>query len=206
VPVATAATISVCYNYGCLAEAQADYSEQQLAQVRDLIAAADSAAGERDRLALAIGWLLAWAGQQTPIAADRGGNRADDGGYGRMDCIDHATTTTRLLRLLDARGWLHFHRVLEPVRRVRYLFAVHFSAQIEEIDGRRETTAGGSPNADPARFVVDSWFRDNGQPAVVMALPDWLDGEGREETAQLSGVADRPGDGWSPSHAYEGGE
>ncbi|MEF8699038.1 MAG: hypothetical protein V5B33_06855 [Candidatus Accumulibacter sp. UW20] len=206
VPVATAATISVCYNYGCLAEAPADYSEQQLAQVRDLIAAADSAAAERDRLALAIGWLLAWAGQQTPIAADRGGNRADDGGYGRMDCIDHATTTTRLLRLFDARGWLHFHRVLEPVRRVRYLFAVHFSAQIEEIDGRRETTAGGSPNADPARFVVDSWFRDNGQPAVVMALPDWLDGEGREETAQLSGVADRPDDGWSPSHAYEGGE
>jgi hypothetical protein len=29
--------------------------------------------------------------------------------------------TTRLLRLLEARGWLRFHRVLEPVSRVLYL-------------------------------------------------------------------------------------
>jgi hypothetical protein len=94
---------------------------------------------------------------------------ADDGVHGRMDCIDHSTTTTRLLRLLENRGWLQFHRVLEPVRRIRYLFAVHFSAQIEEF--------GPVPKepqplaADPVRFVVDSWFRDNGQPAVVLPLP-----------------------------------
>jgi hypothetical protein len=86
------------------------------------------------RLSLAIGWLLGWAGEQTPIAADRGGNFADDGVYGRMDCIDHSTTTTRLLRLLESRRWLQFHRVLEPVRRVLYLFEFHYSAQIEELE------------------------------------------------------------------------
>jgi hypothetical protein len=92
------------------------------------------AAEERERLSLAIGWLLGWAGEQTPISADRGGNFADDGVFGRMDCIDHSTTTTRLLRLLESHRLAAFHRVLEPVRAVLYLFEVHYSAQIEELE------------------------------------------------------------------------
>ncbi len=187
---ASAETVRVCYNYGCLSEAEVRYAESQLARVRALLGTAQSAADERARLSVAVGWLLGWAGQQTPIAADRGGNYADDGLPGRMDCIDHSTTTTRLLQLLEARGWLHFHRVVEPVRRVRHLFAVHYSAQIEEL----ASAAGQEPAADPARHVVDSWFRDNGQPAVVIALPTWLAGEGEEERVTTV-VVGGPGEG-----------
>jgi hypothetical protein len=100
-----------------------------------------------------------------------------------MDCIDHSTSTTRLLRMIEARGWLRFHRVLDPVRRSRFLLDQHFSAAVEET---------GSAAADPAaagemlkvgeglpaaRFAVDSWFFDNGTPAVVMPLEDWLSGD-----------------------------
>jgi hypothetical protein len=195
----TAATVKVCHDYGCLIEEEAHYAADQLAQVRDLLGAAGSAAEERDRLSQAVGWLLGWAGQQTPIAADRGGNVADAGVHGRMDCIDHSTTTTRLLRLLENRGWLQFHRVLEPVRRIRYLVAVHFSAQIEALapapEERQPLAAEPDNAAEPARFVVDSWFRDNGQPAVVLPLANWLDGEGEEETERVVVVAERPGDG-----------
>jgi len=187
---ASAETVTICYNYGCQAEAEARYSAEQLAQVGALLGAAQNPADERERLAPAIGWLLGWAGQQTPIAADRGGNYADDGVFGRMDCIDHATTTTRLLQLIEQRGWLQFHQVVAPVRRVRYLFAVHFSAQIEEI---RVPAADPQATAEPARFVVDSWFRDNGQPAVVMPLANWRDGDepGGPPVTLLAG---RPGD------------
>ncbi|WP_313954140.1 hypothetical protein [Accumulibacter sp.] len=184
-PVAAAEAIKVCYNYGCQAQAEVIYSDEQLAQVRALLGSAQTAADERQKLSLVIGWLLGWAGQQTPISADRGGNWADDGVYGRMDCIDHSTTTTRLLRLLETRGWLRFHRVLEPEYRVRYLFQVHYSAQIEEV-----VPAGQASGelAEPARYVVDTWFRDNGRPAVVMTLQRWLagddeNGEGKEEAA-----------------------
>ncbi|WP_299070575.1 hypothetical protein [Accumulibacter sp.] len=188
---ARAETVRICYNYGCLAEAEAEFDEPQLARVRALLGTAASAEDERERLAVAIGWLLGWAGRQTPIAADRGGNYADDGVRGRMDCIDHSTTTTRLLRLLEARGWLRFHRVLDPVLRVRFLFDAHYSAQIEELP----EVAGDEATADAAaRHVVDSWFRDNGQPAVVLPLPRWLAGEGDvggESTRVVSG----PGEG-----------
>ncbi|WP_211203649.1 hypothetical protein [Candidatus Accumulibacter phosphatis] len=205
-PASAGETISVCYNYACLAQSQVHYVDAQLAQVQALLGAATSASDEREKLALAIGQLHGWAGRQTPIAADRGGNTADDGVYGRMDCIDHSTTTTRLLRLLEERGWLRFHRVLEPVSRVLYMFQVHYSAQIEEIaasepasdtaDVAKQAEAG----AEQARYVVDTWFRDNGRPAVVIGLQDWFDGQddgdgdaGRDEGAQPKIVLDGRG-------------
>lgn len=160
--------LSVCYNYGCLSEDEVLYSEAQLSRVQRLLDDGRSAVHERALLGVAIGWMLGWAGKQTPISADRGGNYADDGVHGRMDCIDHATTTTRLLRLYERRGWLRFHRVVEPALRTNFLIFEHYSAQIEAVESGDET----------GRYVVDSWFFDNGQPAVVMPLQGWLAGEG----------------------------
>lgn len=167
--------IEVCYNYGCLNSATVTFSRAQLAKVRDLLDDAVSAAHERELIGVAVGRMLGWAGKQSPIHADRGGNYADDGVYGRMDCIDHATTTTRLLRMLERRGWLRWHRVLEPEVRRRLLIFDHWSAVIEE--------APKAPYRDDHplsqfRYAVDSWFYDNGEPAVVLPLDAWMDWEG----------------------------
>jgi hypothetical protein len=85
-----------------------------------------------------------------------------------MDCIDHSTSTTRLLKLLEARGSLRWHQVLEPeVRNWALVFPAHWSAAIEEKTG-----------GEAQRFVVDSWFVDNGQPAVILPLAEWKEGAG----------------------------
>lgn len=170
--------VTVCYNYGCAAEATVEYGAPALARVRDLLDDAHDAAHERAQLAIAVGWLLGWAGEQSPIAADRGGNYADGGVFGRMDCIDHATTTTRLLRLLEARGWLRWHRVLEPAQRTRLVFFAHWSALIEEVARAPWRQDDLEDDVGARRFVVDSWFFDNGQPAAVLPLEAWMDGEG----------------------------
>ncbi len=167
------ALVPVCYNYGCAVEQTVAFSEQRLAGLKALLRKARSPETERDLLAVAIGRLYAWAGEQTPIWRDRGGNYDDDQGEsGRMDCIDHATTTTRFLEALAARGLLRFHRVLPPARRTRFLVGQHFSAVIEELGPVRD-----AEHPEPERYVVDSWFRDNGRPAVIMALEKWLEGE-----------------------------
>ena len=168
------ATLKVCFNYGCLAEAEVTFSAEQLAEVATLLRA-DTAAEERVRLGEAIGRLYAWAGAQSPIAADKGGNLADDAVYGRMDCIDHSTTTTRLLHLLERRGLLRFHRVLEPALRLRLVVFRHYSALIEEMQD------GGGDGEARGRFVVDSWFFDNGHAAAVMPLDAWLQREGPDD-------------------------
>jgi hypothetical protein len=204
------ARVDFCFNYGCALQAAATFDEHGLAGVRDALRRADDAAAERVEIARSVAKLYRAAGDTTPIAADRAGNLADGGAYGRMDCIDHSTNTTRLLRLLESRGWLRYHRVVAPQRRARFIFQ-HFSAAIEETGRSVAEPANVAdvpvppladyvpvllalcncpmPELQPApatqapllpggRFVVDSWFVDQGEPAVVLPLADWLNGEG----------------------------
>ncbi len=160
--------VDICYGYGCLVQVDIAYSDGQLGEIRRLLFSAVDAAGEREMLARAIGRMYAWAGQMSDIRNDRGGNLADAGVSGRMDCIDHSTSTARLLRRLEARGYLRWHRVVGvEVRNWAYLFPAHYSAVIEEKEG-----------GEAARFVVDSWFVDNGQPAVILPLDEWKKGAG----------------------------
>lgn len=160
--------VRVCHGYGCLVETDIRYTEGQLGQVRRMLLATVDAENERKALTNVIGLLYGWAGEQTDIRNDRAGNFADENVPGRMDCIDHSTSTTRLLGLLAGRGYLRWHRVLEPIaRNVATIFFVHWSAVIEEV------SAGES-----ARFAVDSWFVDNGLPAVILPLEEWKKGAG----------------------------
>ena len=67
------------------------------------------------------------------------------------------------LRLLQARGWIRFHEVQEPLRRTRFIVAVHGAARIRD---------RGTQQA----YAVDSWYFDNGQPAAILTIEDWLSG------------------------------
>lgn len=205
-----ATQVDVCFNYGCQAQATVEFSEAQLDEVAEGLATARSAEEERQRIAKAVGQLYRAAGAQSPISADRAGNFADQGVYGKMDCIDHSTTTTRLLEVLQARGLLRFHRVAPRERRTSLVLFQHFSAVVEEIQGvasaaataalslpdhvpvlmalcdcpAPEAPAESAPRqtsgeaAQGAKFVIDSWFVEQGEPAVVLPLGDWLDGDG----------------------------
>lgn len=164
VPAARGDEVTLCYNYGCYAQAQVSFDEPRLEALRALLAAANDPAAERAAVSLAIGRMYAIAGEQTPVWRDKGGNYADGGENGQMDCIDHSTNTDSFLRLLQARGWLRFHDVLEPLMRTRFIVAVHWAARIRD----RRTQRG---------YVVDAWYFDNGHPAAVFAVEEWLAGK-----------------------------
>ncbi|WP_323003285.1 hypothetical protein [Denitromonas sp.] len=207
-PVASQAAVDVpiCYNYGCVTETVVRFPEDDLRSLQRQLRAANSAAEERAIVAEVIGWMYREAGKQSPIHADRGGNFADEGVDGRMDCIDHANSTTRLLGVLEARGALRFHKLMPQARRTTVVLFQHFGAVLEEI-------APPPPPVSPAvvpdhvpvllalcdcvevlddvpvpppvaggspgaRFAVDTWFYDHGRPAVILPLAEWLDGEG----------------------------
>jgi hypothetical protein len=54
--------------------------------------------------------------------------------------------------------------VLEPLLRRRFFFADHWAARMRERETREV-------------YAVDSWFFDNGRPAAVLPLDDWLAGK-----------------------------
>jgi hypothetical protein len=162
--------IVVCYNFGCNGQTRVVFSEEQLEQIAGMLALAGGPVTERVQLSQAIGQLYRWAAEQSPIGNDRAGNLADADLVGRMDCIDHSTTTERLLHMLAARGLLRWHRVLTIQHRVRGVIFEHYAAAIEEV--------GAAQAGAPLRYVVDTWYVDNGQPAPIMPLPEWQEGEG----------------------------
>ncbi len=157
---AQAAQAELCYDYGCSHKEIVAFSNNEMHAVEQQFAGVKSPADERQAISVAVGMLLQDAGKRTPIHNDKGGNLADDGMEGRMDCIDHSHTTTALLHMLDDAHLLRFYQPLEPVERAPLLVNVHWSAQIRQKD-----------NGD--LYVVDTWFFDNGHPAVVMPLAEW---------------------------------
>lgn len=174
-------TVSVCYNWSCHSEAPVTFSDPLLAGVEKLLRGAASAEDERRRIAQALGRLYAEAARQTPIGDDRPGNRADADSPGRMDCIDHSITTTRLMRLFEAHGWLRWHRVGERAWRAPYIFNEHYAAVIEELLPPAPPASAQGDEADeeePPRYAVDSWYVLPGEAPLVLPLENWLKGEG----------------------------
>ena len=160
--------VEVCFNYGCIQQAPVVFDSMDLEPLARRVAAAADAREERAAVADAVGQLYRLAGRQSPISSDRAGNLRDAGVHGRMDCIDHSRTTTRFLRLMEARGWLQHHVVTEPARRTRFIFQ-HFSAVLEE---------RAQAESEPEAYAIDSWFVEHGEPAVIIPLADWYRGEG----------------------------
>lgn len=165
------AEIDVCYNYSCAAEGEVVFSGKQLTQLRRLLRVARNSEAERAVLARAIAQMYAWAAEQTPVGNDKAGNFADGGMPGQMDCIDHSTTTTRFLKLLEKHGWLRFHRSVDSVRRSG-IFLQHFSAAIEDL-GDGVSVSVVRTDTRSRLWVVDSWYADNGKPPLIAPIDKW---------------------------------
>ena len=160
---ASADEVSICYNYDCAVTARVDFLAIELGAIRKLLIGSKDAAGERQAISQVIGLFETAAGKQTPTWADKGRNVNDDGVDGRMDCIDESRNATTYLRLLESKGWLKYHQVLDLVIRAPLLVNDHWAARIMEKQSGLE-------------FAVDSWFLDNGQPAFIAPLEAWRHG------------------------------
>jgi len=162
---AFAEEVPICYNYGCAVMDIVDFSDAELQNIGTLFSMVPDAAEEREAIAGAIGLFETYAGQQAPTWTDKGGNANDDEGPGRMDCVDESANTTAYLRLMERFGWLRFHLVMAPVSRMHWLLYTHWSARIAEIGTGKE-------------YAVDSWFHDNGEPAVIFEMENWMERAG----------------------------
>ena len=153
--------VTICYNYDCNRTAHVRPGVDEWSTiVNQFKPAARSAVEERGMIRRAVAVLEHIAGTQTPTYRDRGRNPIVDDWPGQMDCIDESTNTKRYLDLLQERGLLRWHRVAERVYRAPHLFDQHWAGQIIELE-----------TLD--RYVVDSWFLDNGNMPYIQAASAW---------------------------------
>ncbi len=155
--------IPVCYDFGCKQRVPVSITEEEFSQAAGWLAEEpESPADERERIAKAVGWMEVLVGQRTPTHRDVAGNLPEGAEMpGQLDCIDESRNTTTYMKLFEKAGLLRHHKVVERAFR-RAIFDVHWSGQLEEV-------VGGE------RYVVDSWFQDNGKVPYIQPTAEWED-------------------------------
>ena len=158
---------SVCHGGTCAVVTQVGLDESQWQRITAVfVPAVADAQEERARIAEAIARFETVVGAITDTSDDRPENQIakGKGWWTQMDCIDESTNTTTYLRMLVKAGFVRWHRVENRVTRGWFL------------RGWPHTTAVVSETKTGARWVVDSWFFENGRPPVIVPLELWKTG------------------------------
>lgn len=139
-------------------------------------------AAERRAIRGAVHRLQVIACEQTPVGHAVGFSKVDSAGEGRMDCVDCSTATMRFIGLLQERGLLRRHRLMEAAwRYLGGVVPVHRTAVIEE-------TATG------AMWAVDPWLGPYREAPKVIELARWKAFDDREDEG-VAATGPAPSDG-----------
>jgi hypothetical protein len=157
-----------CRGYGCAFRDRVSLDKKEWRQVRRYFKGVKSPEAEREAVAKAIGYFERDIGQKTNTADDIAGTFGKVGTH-QLDCIDESTNTTIYLALLQKQNILKYHKVSAPMSRTpltgmaRGKFWPHQTAVIIDMKSGQA-------------YAVDSWYRDNGFPADIVGLDQWLYG------------------------------
>ena len=128
-----------------------------------------SSADERNSLTDAIGYIETIIGKQTNTEFDLGGTfniylNLSNGKSEQMDCIDESTNTLLYLRILEQHQKIVWHDV------------VGLSSRGGLRAGYPHTAVLIKEKESGQKFIIDSWFHGNGQPAEVVEYRKWKKG------------------------------
>ncbi len=159
----TPASFSYCHSHGCEQRSRiALDAEEWKDAVWRLIPEPATAAEERQRLAWAAGDFERVVARKTGTSGDLGGSFSGFGKSGQLDCIDESLDMTLFLRLLDGQGLLRFHRPASPLTKGNLFDSwPHYTASMIEFESGQV-------------YALDSWYFDNGEPALVLRSEVWL--------------------------------
>ncbi len=154
--------LPVCMNFSCRRKEIVELSHEDWESIANwLKQPAPDAAAERNNIKQAIGWMEVVVGRYTPTHLDVGGDLQNGKVTfpGQLDCIDESLNTTTYLKLFEQNNLLKYHTVIERAYR-RSIFDQHWAGQLQTLEGGE-------------RWVVDSWFQDNGYLPYIQRSEEW---------------------------------
>ncbi len=154
--------LPVCMNFSCRRKEIVSLSQDDWDSIANwLKQPASDAQTERLHIKQAIGWMEVIVGRYTPSHLDVGGDLQNGAVTfpGQLDCIDESLNTTTYLKLFEQNNLLKYHTVIERAYR-RTIFDQHWAGQLRTLDSNE-------------RWVVDSWFQDNGYLPYIQRSEEW---------------------------------
>jgi hypothetical protein len=158
--MASQAEFVQCSDFGCKTRVEMDFNQAQWSKLKQIFSpVAASAFEEKQQIRQAIALMEQYAGEISGTKFDKGENYSGEELPHQQDCIDESTNTFQYLSALQKRGLFKWHEVAGKKRRIVWFFS-HWSALIRDIN-------------EDQLYVVDSWYRDNGEPPYIQKLEDW---------------------------------
>jgi len=155
----------VCHSGGCADISHVSLSHEEWQQVAgEFNPAPENAEEERSHIANAIGLLERIVGDKIGTHNDFAGTFGAFSTPGQMDCNDEASNSNTYIKLMLKAGLIRFHELRDT--KIRNFF----------FNGWPHTTAAIAETSTGALYAVDSWFYDNGVPAIVVPLELWKTG------------------------------
>jgi len=150
-----------CFDFRCKSTQEVHYDEGQWQSIRQIFESESlNPYQEKQAIRRAVALMENYSGEITGTSRDEGGNYSPGSDIiKQMDCIDESTNTFQYLSAIEELNLLRWHSVEPKVRRIVW-FAQHWTAVVSE-------------NTTGELFVVDSWYRDNGEPPYIQLLADW---------------------------------
>jgi hypothetical protein len=161
--------IYVCHGYSCRTVTPLTLSDADIEAIAAPLGAgagAADAAAERAAVGRAVQIFETVVGARVGTSADLPATQVGRSRPDQTDCIDEATNTTSLLRVLAQHGYLKHHRVLQPSSRGFFL------------DGRYPHSTAVISETGGSKWAVDSWPRANGEAPVIEPLSKWRKSRG----------------------------
>ncbi len=156
----------LCHGYGCRIKTRTYISSDEWKTVQVLFQKIETASQERTAIANALGKIEYIVGERTGTSQDRAKAPIILSDNTQLDCVDESINTTNYIQFLIHDDLLKFHTLHErPAHRGTFVDGLwpHNAAVINDV------TTGQD-------YVMDSWFRDNGKPAYIVPLQEWVDG------------------------------
>ncbi|MFT7532699.1 MAG: hypothetical protein ACI9FD_003732 [Gammaproteobacteria bacterium] len=160
-------TFVVCYNFTCRSEWVVVFNDREWRFIDAIFSpAADTPEQERQQIMHGIKWMEEFVGRYTPTHRDLARNYTKfndnlDDDVGQLDCIDESLNTTTYLKAFEQRKLLRYHQVMDRAMR-RAFWNQHWAGRVQEKE------SGDT-------YIVDSWFRDNGEFPYVLSEASWQD-------------------------------
>ena len=162
--------LPICSRYGCSEITYVSLNSEQWGKIISIFKIPPtSAAKERELLSIAIGQIETVVGAKNNTHGDIGGTfniylNLSKGQSEQMDCIDESTNTLLYLRVLQQEQKLYWHEVYGLSSRGGIRAGYPHTAVII-IDKKTNQ-----------KYIIDSWFHDNGKPAEVVSYQIWKKG------------------------------
>ncbi|MEH6402846.1 MAG: hypothetical protein V7750_05690 [Sneathiella sp.] len=158
----TPTAVTYCSSHGCLERETLSLTPAQWQHVtKSMREKASDPVQERVNISLAVAEYEKIAGKKSGTSGDRA--RTGLNNMNQLDCIDESINTTSLLVMMEEDNLIQWHSLAGTVGRGEAFDWPHFAPSLQET-GSQEI------------FVMDSWFRNNGKPAVVLPLQVWKAG------------------------------